>query len=755
MDIPLRISTACDGERPGYRELQAPIEEQMPKDLSNTWQMNYHESAIYLEEGENNDKFDLHPRSKSALPAYLIVHNSWFYTLDLLASVMLMSLALMERPALPTFEITAGIHGSLELLLLAVMCAELLMKLRWMGVQHFIRHPRTVLKLIVLFVMVLEAIVVLSRQTSHFRITRALRPVFLIDNHYCGGVRRMIRQILQSLPPIIDMLALLFFFMVIFAVLGFYMFSPNSKDPYFSTLTGSFVSLFVLLTTANFPDVMMPAYAKSRWSSLFFVIFLIIHLYLLMNLMLAVVYETFTTIEKEKCRKLLLHRRKACQHAFKLLVSQSYPSNITFSHFEGLLSYYKPHKSKRDIYLMFKTLDLNKSGTLSLEEFYQVHDVSALAWKHKRTEEVWFNAFPSPVRNALQGIRRMVTWKWTDFLINIIITANGIWQLVEAAELSSNLGHLDSYESSIIDHVRIEDAASSWVSVGFVSVYTLEAILKILGLGVHKYFTSNWNTYDFIVTVAAIAGLVAEEFGMPFSFVVILRPLRLLRLFKVKKRFRDVLGTVFTLLPRFLSVAMVLMLVYYFYAIIGMELFSDYNMRNCCKNSTVEQFFHFDNSSLAEGYYYLNNFNNIMASSVTLFELMVVNNWFIIMDGYAAVTSDWSRIYFMSFYILTMVVLNIIVAFVLEAFLFRIQYKRKMGDMDKDSLIRVDVSLSSEEMAFCYNNTVADVAGLLISSEAQMAPYALFRGTRHRTKFSFSLKMYSEEVKEWLQEAEL
>jgi two pore calcium channel protein 1 len=47
------------------------------------------------------------------------------------------------------------------------------------------------------------------------------------------------------------MLGLLLFFMVIFSVLGFFLFSDNPKDPYFQTLFTSFVSLFVLLTTAK------------------------------------------------------------------------------------------------------------------------------------------------------------------------------------------------------------------------------------------------------------------------------------------------------------------------------------------------------------------------------------------------------------------------------------------------------------------------------------------------------------------------
>lgn len=70
------------------------------------------------------------------------------------------------------------------------MSIELYMKYQWMGMKPFFSHKRTMLKLGTLVIMIIEAIVVLIRRDSHFRVTRALRPIFLIDNHYCGGVRR-------------------------------------------------------------------------------------------------------------------------------------------------------------------------------------------------------------------------------------------------------------------------------------------------------------------------------------------------------------------------------------------------------------------------------------------------------------------------------------------------------------------------------------------------------------------------------------
>lgn len=70
--------------------------------------------------------------------------------------------------------------------------------------------------------------------------------------------------------------------------------------------------------------------------------------------MLAVVYETFTRIEREKFKKLLLHKRKGCQLAFRMLVSKQSPNHMRFKQFQGLMKYYRPRASKwelRDLYL--------------------------------------------------------------------------------------------------------------------------------------------------------------------------------------------------------------------------------------------------------------------------------------------------------------------------------------------------------------------------------------------------------------------
>jgi len=65
----------------------------------------YHQNDYFFQEGRNNEKFDSHPRHPEDLPAYLLVHNSWYNGLDLLTSLILLSLAFVEEPALPLFKV--------------------------------------------------------------------------------------------------------------------------------------------------------------------------------------------------------------------------------------------------------------------------------------------------------------------------------------------------------------------------------------------------------------------------------------------------------------------------------------------------------------------------------------------------------------------------------------------------------------------------------------------------------------------------
>lgn len=732
-----------------YRELFTPGEP-LPEEFTNqAWEINYREAAIFLEEGQNNDKFLHHPRDRESLPAYLLVHSQWFNMIDLAVSVVILALGFVEQDAsrekIYFFQVPILVHSSIELCGLVLMSVQLFLKTRWIGWRSFLKHKRTLIKGLTLVVMIAEAVIVLVRNKSHFRVTRALRILFLIDTHYCGGVRRFIRQIFKSLPPILDMLGLLLFIMVIYSVLGFYLFGPSDHtdgSPYFQTFFLSFINLFVLLTTANFPDVMMPSYYNTPFSFLFFFSYLMINLYFLMNLLLAVVYDSFTAEEVKKFKKLFLHKRKACQHAFKLLVTKENPHSICFVHFSGLISYYSPSSTPMDNLLMFKLLNESGSNNLTQQEFYGIYDAVEYRWKPNKIMRPYYESCKKPFSILSGAVAMLVKSKTFEYTIYMLIIFNGLLLIVQTGSMQ---------------HTNTEQSIySSWVSLSFVSIYTVEMILKLIGLGIPKYFSSPWNIFDCLITLMGIVSIVLTEMAIQSSYIMILRPLRLLRLFKVKKRFRDVFGTFIILLPRLNSAMIILVLVYYFFGIIGVETFANYQLENCCKNTTVEPYYNYAENSSGIGYYYLNNFHNLPRAYVTLFELMVVNNWFIIMEGYASVTgTDWSRIYFMSFYLFTMVVVTIIVAFILEAFLFRIQYKQRMNKDEEIKVLSEIISLDREEVF--YLDSIYEKGG-----KSGFKEFAIddldqtgieFVGTKKRTKEELQKMMYKDETVEWLAEA--
>jgi len=111
--------------------------------------------------------------------------------------------------------------------------------------------------------------------------------------------------------------------------------------------------------------------------------------------------------------------------------------------------------------------------------------------------------------------------------------------------------------------------------------------------------------FDFLVTFFGVIGAISPT---SFSYIVCIRPLRLLLLFKLKKRYRDVFETVVIVLPRMLRMALVIILLYYSFGIIGIECFSGLPLRNCCPNTSFGAEFE------EGGYYYLNHFNDLLHS---------------------------------------------------------------------------------------------------------------------------------------------
>lgn len=206
----------------------------------------------------------------------------------------------------------------------------------------------------------------------------------------------------------------------------------------------------------------------------------------------------------------------------------------------------------------------------------------------------------------------------------------------------------------------------------FTSVYYVECILKLLGLGVSVYFGDNWCRFDFTLVCLALLEDFAESLldsflpvpPMMFRILRVLRVLRLIRLLKNAKGIQDLIMTLVISFPALLNVIALLLLTIFIYGVLGVNLFTFTKHGNQINDDR--------------------NFYSVGSASLVLLQALTNDQWSVIMDDLMigpergcnpnANPSDCgSRLlpvaYFFSFLIICQfVLLNIVVAVVLDNF---------------------------------------------------------------------------------------
>ncbi|XP_068861825.1 sodium channel protein type 5 subunit alpha-like [Aphelocoma coerulescens] len=113
----------------------------------------------------------------------------------------------------------------------------------------------------------------------------------------------------------------------------------------------------------------------------------------------------------------------------------------------------------------------------------------------------------------------------------------------------------------------------------FVAVFTAECVIKILALRQY-YFGSGWNVFDFSVVVLSIVSLGVSEVFRTFFSPTVLRTLRLarigriLRIIRKAKGIRTLLFALLMSLPALVNIGLLLFLIMFIYAIVGMANFA-------------------------------------------------------------------------------------------------------------------------------------------------------------------------------------
>jgi voltage-gated sodium channel len=128
----------------------------------------------------------------------------------------------------------------------------------------------------------------------------------------------------------------------------------------------------------------------------------------------------------------------------------------------------------------------------------------------------------------------------------------------------------------------------------FLTVFVVEITLRITAHGL-KFFRDPWSVFDFLVVGIALMPATGE-----LSVLRALRILRVLRLLSVVPQMRRVVGALLSAVPGLAAIGVILLLLYYVFAVIATNLF---------------------------GADFPKWFGSLGASMYTLFEVMTLEGW--------------------------------------------------------------------------------------------------------------------------------
>ena len=119
----------------------------------------------------------------------------------------------------------------------------------------------------------------------------------------------------------------------------------------------------------------------------------------------------------------------------------------------------------------------------------------------------------------------------------------------------------------------------------FIVIFTAEMFMKMFALR-HHYFAEPWNLFDFVVVLLSLAGLflsdLIEKYFVSPTLLRVVRVAkvgRVLRLIKGAKGIRTLLFSLVMSLPALLNICLLLFLVMFIFAVFGMSLFKNVQIR--------------------------------------------------------------------------------------------------------------------------------------------------------------------------------
>ncbi|KAF6312566.1 calcium voltage-gated channel subunit alpha1 D [Rhinolophus ferrumequinum] len=229
---------------------------------------------------------------------------------------------------------------------------------------------------------------------------------------------------------------------------------------------------------------------------------------------------------------------------------------------------------------------------------------------------------------------------------------------------------MQHYEQS-----KMFNDAMDILNMVFTGVFTVEMVLKVIAFKPKGYFSDAWNTFDSLIVIGSIIDVALSEADnseesnrISITFFRLFRVMRLVKLLSRGEGIRTLLWTFIKSFQALPYVALLIAMLFFIYAVIGMQMFGKVAMR--------------DNNQINRN----NNFQTFPQAVLLLFRCATGEAWQEIMlaclpgklcdpesdynpgEEYSC-GSNFAIVYFISFYMLcAFLIINLFVAVIMDNF---------------------------------------------------------------------------------------
>ena len=224
------------------------------------------------------------------------------------------------------------------------------------------------------------------------------------------------------------------------------------------------------------------------------------------------------------------------------------------------------------------------------------------------------------------------------------------------------------------------------------SIFVLEISLRILAYG-PRFFKDPWSVFDF--SVVAIALLPATT---QFSVLRALRVLRVLRLISMVPQMRRVVGALLSSIPGLSSIILVMVLIFYVFAVIATNLFAAQHPQW---------------------------FGTIGHSMYTLFQIMTLESWSMGIVRPLMETHPYAWAFFIPFILIaTFTMLNLFIAIIVNAMQTQAEQESKKT-MDKVDTATYELDQHIQTGIHRIEQELASLRQLITRHQADKKPERL------------------------------